>query len=54
MDAMMMAETTNRAPPNMAESPLHRTVLEDATILFLPRDVHCERIVTSGELRRII
>src|SRR3712207_3921224 len=53
MDAMMRAETTNRTPPSMAESPLHRTVLEEAATLLLPRNVHCERIVTSGEVPRI-
>jgi hypothetical protein len=39
MEAMTTAETTNRAPPSMAESPLHRTVLEEATTLLLPQNV---------------
>src|ERR671917_217778 len=52
MEAMTKAETTNRAPPSMAESPLHRTVLEEATTLLLTRKVYCERIVTTGEARR--
>jgi hypothetical protein len=53
MDAMTTADTTNSAPPSMAASPLHRMVFEEATTLLLARAVHYERIVTSGEARRI-